>query len=69
MVKRKKKRCALKQDENCMCLHLFENINDTQTMFEGYYGRRRLKTTVALIIFFLVLMALLYRREGEIWMV
>jgi hypothetical protein len=35
------------------------------TMFEGYYGRRRLKTTVAIVVGFLVLMALLHRRQSE----
>ena len=34
-------------------------------MFVGYYGRRRLKTTVVVVFGILVFMALLSRREGE----
>ena len=35
-------------------------------MFEGYYGRRRLKTTLAIVVGGLIVLALLYRRKSQI---
>ncbi len=62
----KEKKSAMKQDERGMCLRLHENTNDSHNMFEGYYGRRRLKTTVALFLAFLILAVLFYRRQSKI---
>jgi hypothetical protein len=56
----------MKQNETDMCLHLHENTDNSHNMFEGYNGRRRLKTTLAALIGLLVLLALLHRRQSKI---
>jgi hypothetical protein len=35
-------------------------------MFEGYYGRRRLKSALALLLAFLIAVTLVYQRQSKI---
>jgi hypothetical protein len=62
----KKERYAMKRDKKRMCLHLYANIDDSRNMFVGYYGRRRLKTTLALLAAVLILLTLIHQNGGKI---
>ena len=61
--------CAMKHNEKRVCLQLHANIDDSHNMFEGYNGRRRLKTTIALCLAFIILLALLHRPKSEILLI
>jgi hypothetical protein len=66
MLKEKKKKRPMKQNGRHMYVHLHENTDESHNMFEGYYGRRRLKNTIAIFLCFLILIALVYQQHGKI---
>lgn len=48
-------------------MHLLENTSYSNNMFEGYNGRRRLKTLIALLLGIVVLAVLINRQSGKIF--
>lgn len=49
-----------------MYLHLHENIEDSHNMFGGYFGRRRLKSTLVILLALSILFLLFHQRESKI---
>jgi hypothetical protein len=56
----------MKRNGRSMYVHLHGKTDESDSMFEGYYGRRRLKNAIAIFLCFLILIALFYQQQGKI---